>query len=334
MCLPERRRKGFTLIELLVVIAIIGVLIALLLPAVQQAREAARRAQCKNNLKQITLAIHNYHSNFERFPMGQLSLFRECLTTTPNNVSVGTDYAWAIPIFPYIDLKNVNAFGTFNAAGTVLPSFYCPSDPASPKIMPNAVWGPVFSSFAGNYVACYGPLGPRTHGKRFSYNGWGTTCDGEANYPDAAPYRCRGLFGPVYKSFTFKDCVDGSSNIMAIGEINLVPADFVDPVSGQNWDGRGHYFYSNGGTCLFSCDQGPNGPVGDTFMRGGGINHPKAPYRQFTGSYCRIAQRSHHAGGVQTSFADGSARFLSNSIDLTVYQALATRAEGEVFGDL
>jgi hypothetical protein len=123
-----------------------------------------------------------------------------------------------------------------------------------------------------------------------------------------------------------RKCTDGSSNTFALGEINLTP-----PALG--WDGRGHYFYSNAGTSLFSCDQGPNGPVGDTCMRCGGIDYkPWAPYAQVGGSYVRIAQRSYHEGGVHSGMADGSVRFISENIDLGLYQALASKAGGEITG--
>jgi prepilin-type N-terminal cleavage/methylation domain-containing protein/prepilin-type processing-associated H-X9-DG protein len=320
----RRRLSGFTLIELLVVIAIIAVLIALLLPAVQQAREAARRTECRNNMHQIMLAMHNYHDAYNGFPMGQNSYFRECLLGTPPNRSWGLDQAWAIAIFPYIDEQNL-----FNdmasASKKVLPAFYCRSDPNSPKIMQES-WT---TTFSGNYVACYGPLGARTHGQNFAYAGWATNCTGDVwpnNAADGVPTMNHGMFGPNV-SHGIRKCIDGSSNTLALSEINLTPP-------GRGWDGRGHYFYSNAGTCLFSADQSPNGKVGDTCQRCGGVNYPPwAPYTQFTGSYVRIAPRSYHEGGVNIGLCDGSVRFLNENVDLTLFRALASKAGNEIVGD-
>jgi prepilin-type N-terminal cleavage/methylation domain-containing protein/prepilin-type processing-associated H-X9-DG protein len=127
----ERLRSGFTLIELLVVIAIIAILVALLLPAVQAAREAARRTQCKNNLKQMGLALHNYHDALGCFPPGYIAASDDITSTTPG-------WSWAVMIMPYLELSNANhTLNTLlpiqdpsNSAGVILrlPVFLCPSD--------------------------------------------------------------------------------------------------------------------------------------------------------------------------------------------------------------
>ncbi|OYW13961.1 MAG: hypothetical protein B7Z55_16195, partial [Planctomycetales bacterium 12-60-4] len=129
-------RRGFTLIELLVVIAIIAILIALLLPAVQQAREAARRSQCVNNLKQLGLAIHNYHDNFNAFPPGWIGVTNRTPDTEGNS-----GFAWGAHLLPQLDQSPLYGRLNFNrecydpafnavAMSTVLPAFRCPSDPS------------------------------------------------------------------------------------------------------------------------------------------------------------------------------------------------------------
>lgn len=208
-----QQKRGFTLIELLVVIAIIAVLIALLLPAVQQAREAARRSQCKNNLKQLGLAMHNYHDTMETFPPGAMG--QNLWSADPGSANPTNRIGWPQMIFPYIDqgpLYNTIApyFDGKNPGGgtqswnwpgtkTVIPSMMCPSDTASPK--QNTYSSPPLG-FQGNYQAV--AAGLLAH---FNVNN-GNSLDGMFY----AQSRVR-----------MRDLIDGSSNTAMMGELILQP---------------------------------------------------------------------------------------------------------------
>ncbi|MCA9046851.1 MAG: DUF1559 domain-containing protein, partial [Planctomycetaceae bacterium] len=158
------RHRGFTLIELLVVIAIIAVLIALLLPAVQQAREAARRSQCKNNLKQIGLALHNYHDTFTVFPPGYIT--RNINNTAMATMESGPGFAWGTMILPYIDQAPLYNHFDFNEDATdhhnaehgseFLPVFACPSDPQPNKFTVTDGGGTTYELGSANYVGIFG----------------------------------------------------------------------------------------------------------------------------------------------------------------------------------
>lgn len=186
----RRRRPGFTLIELLVVIAIIAVLIALLLPAVQQAREAARRSQCKNNLKQFGLAIHNYHDSLNVFPVGYLD----------NRGWTFQDY-----ILPYVDQGPLYQKFDFsynqhcdynnlptNVYSTKVPVYSCPSDPRASNVCDASIWGPFGLYVEGSYFGVWGNAIANPNGMFYS---------------TAA--------GPAVR---MRDVTDGTSNTIMVGE--------------------------------------------------------------------------------------------------------------------
>ncbi len=222
----SRRSGGFTLIELLVVIAIIAVLIALLLPAVQQAREAARRSQCKNNLKQIGLALHNYHDSVLAFPMGQ--------TAYQGNPRM----SYFQPLLPYIDQANLfNLLATWLAANpgnqvynftpqnaTIIPGGMCPSDPANPRTSAEG--------FHANYLPCAGST---------DFGGI------------AAGTPSNGVFYPI-SSTRIRDVTDGMSNTVFTGEILL---------SSDTSDRRGRLYNAYDANTLVSTLYPPNTTVGD-----------------------------------------------------------------------
>lgn len=325
-----RSRRGFTLIELLVVIAIIAILIALLLPAVQQAREAARRTQCKNNLKQIGLAIHNYHDVYRAFPFSWM---------------IGDDLnasVWGIAILPYLDqaplfnqidpdLPPWGSAANIAAIRTPLNVYMCPSTPDS--TIHNYDYSPAgfpitFTAARSDYIVTSGvrsgfadvayggnPGGQR--GGAFHFVGF----DIAASPP-----------GPSGNSISrMADVIDGTSSTMLIGErvggsniyrLNQVDAALTgalggtngggwgDILNGEEWfagalfDGTPPPFSPNGGPCVVNC----------TNARSAGLY-------------------SFHVGGIQILLADGSVRFLSENIDSFVFAGLVTDAKGEIIGE-
>ncbi len=282
--------RAFTLIELLVVIAIIAVLVALLLPAVQQAREAARRTTCKNNMKQISLALHNYESTHSVFPIGVLG-------TTGSVAVANVLTTWEAMILPF--LEQVPLYGQYNfnvrfdhalnanAVKTVLPMYLCPSQRQAALV--DNLYGP--SHYAGNA---------------------GTT-----------PGAVDGILYPI-SSVRVRDLTDGTSNTIAAGEIAF------------EFGGWARGAINAGG--------GGGGGAGQGFARGvlrwwkasptcskAGFN---PPVTTCSGSVERQFQfSSPHVGGCHFSLSDGSGRFISENIDVSVYKSLVTRDGGETVGE-
>ena len=305
------RRRGFTLIELLVVIAIIAVLIALLLPAVQQAREAARRTQCKNNLKQIGLAMHNYHDSHNQFPVGSLY-----------------NHNWRVSVLPMMDQAaayNKLSFenGGFSGGttdvntpvlkGWKLAAFVCPSSPLQPNQNlfgwnPNNYQVHHYAAVGGAYNTPYGNC----------LNWYGVMCDN----------------GPleVNVKHGLSDITDGSSNVMIVAEQSNKVAwsgspdwNFPDGKTqgpsgfGGGWGGPGDVEsstneYNSGVSGMSVVQSGPNASCGDFFA-------------------CAVVYiasnnlASAHTGGIHVLMGDGAVRFVSDNIDLTLFKFLAMRAD-------
>ncbi len=319
-----RRQTGFTLIELLVVIAIIAVLIALLLPAVQQAREAARRTQCKNNLKQIGLALHNYHDTTQRFPYA--------VSAVDNNAFIipVSLHTWNEFILPYIDqapLYNQLNFSLSNDDNSTTPvSNYnlltnkhftfqsCPSNPYTGGFV--CIDGLGFTNHAGSvvntqimcYATCSGP-------QAIDYLATGTDCPGTDGYCWQGSFNLSGadtnpaIFGQRNLwSSRMRDITDGTSNTFMILERRGELGRYIGLLSDH----------------IFGCptNNKPNSPL---------INKSSSDYP--LGYYNNIGASSHHTGGIHVLLADGTVRFISNNIDFVTYNYLGGRADGKVIGE-
>jgi len=320
-----RRVQGFTLIELLVVIAIIAILISLLLPAVQQAREAARRTQCKNNLKQIILAMHNYEGTHRTLPPGYIYRPDPSIdpAPVPGDFVNGLGFGWAVMILP--ELEQGNLFQLFDTTEPLyaninqtpreqeLPMFLCPSDPftESSFVQPNPTNLPDEELAGSSYVANWGSV-VRT--------GDVAPLPTETRM-DLTPNQANGVFYRNSKT-RFRDISDGLTNTLAIGERtngpfpnsgNLPPGPGVVSENFETaWAGAireyGVVHDDNPHFVLFDTEYPPNFPLGT--IRGLSSAHP---------------------GIGQFALCDGSARAINQYIDRDVLNALATRAGGEVF---
>ncbi|MEW4562505.1 DUF1559 domain-containing protein [Bremerella sp. JC770] len=319
-----RRYSGFTLVELLVVIAIIGVLIALLLPAVQQAREAARRMQCQNNLKQLGLALLNYHDVFGQFPPGYIDI-------APNSVtSQDGGWSWQAQILPQLEQKPLfdqfdyesHPYGPIgdpystaeNVAGvaTELSMFGCPSDP---KPSHTSLFEPSDNGYVEKIATSSyaGVIGSFTN----------NACDSTLNSHSAH----NGLLG-ANTNRKIRDITDGLSNTTMVGEMTWMQSE---------------------NQVLY----GSIGSGGTANCGGNNVQHP--PYRHLRShrqkpngaspSSVHTAFHSMHPGGVQFVFADGSVHFIAETIQHTgssnseaptnwgVYQRLGTMNDGQVVAD-
>ena len=331
-------RRAFTLIELLVVIAIIAVLIALLLPAVQSAREAARRIQCTNNLKQLALATHNYESSNGAFPMGNQGWkFPSCGSAYPSDATLHTAFIYIMPFiesgaqFNSYNLTRVFASVANTTSNyTQVNAFVCPSD--GEFTQEPAIYVPyVHISYATS----------RGQNENIGFS-WANT-----SVPDpTAPYyqNCNGdpgdgMFG-WQASFKIAQVKDGLSNTFLFGEVSR----FKDePASAFSIGNLAIWFaddYSGKGAVPTSAAyvvpklNAPPDRTGDVytacFVTSGAFYPPdwiKVPACQNLGQF---AFRSLHPGGANFAFADGSVRFVKDSVNLATYRALGTRGGGEV----
>ena len=339
MPLRSRLRRAFTLIELLVVIAIIAILVALLLPAVQQAREAARRSQCKNNLKQMGLALHNYHSTYRSFPIG-----------AQNNVSKAN---WRLSLLPYLDQATV--FNQINFAQNiamtypgpdpdaqnpvlshlVVPVYVCPSSRLAP--IPDSIKGWT-TNFERAMIHMYvGIMGSDPHPVTGD-----STCRVISPYGDTGNYSDTGLL-LVNDNAKIAEATDGTSNVIIVGEQSGVFTNGVDSrIQGYSgWSGGAYH----------APGQGNNGdPVarwqhcGSSPPSGGSANNAVTAVRYSPNKVASSAEgtgwrgpntilSSFHSGGVHVGLADGAVRFISDSISLDLLRALCARNDGLPIGE-
>jgi prepilin-type N-terminal cleavage/methylation domain-containing protein/prepilin-type processing-associated H-X9-DG protein len=315
----RRSRHGFTLIELLVVIAIIGVLIGLLLPAVQKVREAANRMKCSNNLKQIALAMHNYHDTYGVLP-----------AQTANNGNSCCYGTWQMAILPFVEQQNLwNMYTNWaNTAATAqtyeqnsnllvtsqrLATFTCPSD--TPSSAKNAKYNGVTYNIQqqGNIDYSQGN-------------------DSLTTFPDIGNYPGLKFGGaPFSRSAQFKitDVTDGTSNTLMVAEINIGQgADF----RGLTWwaEGSGFTTYRTPNSASFDMIANGKGACGCVPTSQNSMNADCKCYPTPAPNWNAFAARSRHTGGVNAALCDGSVRFFTNSVAWATWQALGTSRGGEV----
>lgn len=336
------RKSGFTLIELLVVIAIIAVLIALLLPAVQQAREAARRSQCRNNLKQLGLAIHNYHDAFSTFPWGGSG---DTANYNWGNGNTGQCiYNLRAMILPYIDqapLYNLmasqmtaagqpiamaapsgawtTAYQNLSAHKTILPVYQCPSDPLSSNAscQKGPGWSPQPATAAGaSYHGSAGPEAQHSYTDDLCHQTPGCTVyHGSGYYLGAGvPGGGCGMFSVEATRVRMADITDGASNTFAMGEERL-------GTKNAQWWGDA---YAPGYNPFH---QWTDAAAATPTTRG--INRDNIANLGYYGQ----GFSSLHTGGAHFLMADGSVRFVSENVNIITFNALGSRDKGEIVGE-
>jgi len=335
-CAPHRAKQGFTLVELLVVIAIIGVLIALLLPAVQQAREAARRMQCSNNLKQLGLALHNYHDTFGSFPSGYIDI---------SNRSEVSDnkghWSWAALTLPFLEMGNVhdvlnvgpaspsNVLDTQQAVMQArYDAFRCPSDT-----------GPDFSNSTDCPGCCIENSGGTNLGTSLSnYLGVNNSALMRRMPTSDFSIGTAGATGMFYRNSDtrMRDVTDGTSNTIMLGErcYRIGQTDYLagELFVARDYEGGGPADRDYGGMA----DQGTARVLLTTIFSPNNIHIDGAafPRHEETGL------SSQHPGGALVCMADGSVRFLSETVasdnsaatDSTM-EYLGNMADGNVIGE-
>ncbi|HWL10561.1 MAG TPA: DUF1559 domain-containing protein [Planctomicrobium sp.] len=324
------RRSGFTLIELLVVIAIIAILVALLLPAVQQAREAARRSQCKNNLKQVMLAAHMFHDTFNKFPAASEDYGPQEMARIKGLVDAGTPPGFTngsptgataiyeagfVKLLPYLEQDAVaklwqplkKTTDDTTVAGTApgenewsnkklvmrkIPTYLCPSMALPPTALSS-------DRAPASYLQSIGTSGGSPYGNPPAHDGALQLLRLESN-----EYTYRRT------ETKMRDFTDGTSNTFMFGETDFSPRGFPEGTAGLGGVWAYGYMYSYGSSEV------------------------KLNKRDYAAADSTVGNfRSQHTGGAHFAFTDGSVSFLSENINFDLYQALSTRAGGEIIGE-
>lgn len=290
----QSERRGFTLIELLVVISIVAILVALLLPAVQQAREAARRTQCKSNLKQIGVALNNYHDAHGLLP--------------PGGMSTGNELSWHVMVLPMIDQTNlyqkfdfdINGYGNhLPHALTQIGTYLCSSsshhktDRTGDYVNGDPTW-------TTHYYGVMGPTGTRRDGGVYREF---------LGRPGHGDFATQGVLGRDSR-VAFRDAQDGTSNTLFVGELS-----FNHDVTGAENTSYRAWIRGASRNTIGGCKNVENG-----------INEVRYVRQNFND----VSFGSNHTSGTHFLFGDGAVRFLSGSIDELAYKGLASRDGGEV----
>jgi len=335
------KRRAFTLVELLVVIAIVGVLVALLLPAVQTAREAARRMKCSNNLKQIGLAMQNYHSAHNCFPAGRMR------TMVDGQGRCFSAYAHLLPFLEAQTLYDQINFDAnpddpaLNGAvlGQTIPYFLCPSD-THRVLQSNVVANGVVNSGVHNYPLCTGttyplsprnPLGVPVTGVYFE-NSWisfrhltdgssQTVCIGETVNSEGGPTTWDGE--SKTNGFVLTAGNDNASSGPELTNYAAqchVPGSLLQQTRGSRW------LYGAPGHSMYNHMRVPNDP--DIDCRGG-LPHSNRTNYWWDRLSLNVTAHSRHPAGVEALYCDGHVQFVANTIELAVWQALGSRDGGE-----
>lgn len=353
---PRGQIRGFTLVELLVVIAIIGVLVALLLPAIQAAREAARRSQCTNNLRQLSLAVLNYDSAKKGLPHLAKYFCNKGQNTwlpdgCPNGETDGQwwdDHGWYVPVMPYIEQASAANAGNAKAslssvanrgARTAFINIHaCPSDIG---IQRNEWSVPMWARVRTNYVA---NAGNTVYGQQ---DVAGVACPGA---PAGAPLKCQ-FGGAPFRPFEVSPLsvvTDGTANTLMMTEIKVLPEYGVDNV----WGGPLSDTTTALGGQTFTGWNTPNSGAPDTIARAwlppevylqnaipnpthapGNLRIPPGAPTDPSFWQMQVA-RSHHQGGVNASRCDASVKFYADAVDPWVWQSLSSAAGDEAFSDV
>ena len=307
-------RNAFTLVELLVVIAIIGVLVALLLPAVQSAREASRRMKCANNLKQWSLAMHSHHDTYGKLPYAKKN--------NPRTV-------WVVNLWPYVEQQalysrydfKVGYFevpncvaNTFDGLVAVkVPIYICPSDRnVSPYHQGDQYW-----RAKGSYVVNWGPYTdpfPTSQTKPYIIAPFGSKDFLSSNPSTSTPLETR-----------FSEITDGTTNTLLMSEV------IIHPISSLR-DRRGDFHNDGNGCSIFQTVNTPNAGIDSIIDAIACQNYlPYMPCSPTANG--QITARSRHPGGVMACLCDGSVKFVTNSINLDVWRAASTAAGRESVGE-
>jgi prepilin-type N-terminal cleavage/methylation domain-containing protein/prepilin-type processing-associated H-X9-DG protein len=319
------KRRGFTLIELLVVIAIIAILIGLLMPAVQKVREAAARAKCASNMRQVAIALQMHHDKKGYLPHATYNYIDGTFTTPAPYNNSQDRRCWLHDILAFIEqgplydrfatymatTPNSSALNFTGGYETVLPTMMCPSDPTSPKT--KTFWGggggQPTQGFSGNFVTC-------------ASSTYFNSGDSGSGYISSS--NLDGVMYAVSKT-RMTDINDGASNTALVSELILVPDNGAHDI-------RGRYFNPAHSGVSFSTIYPPNTPVPDVFNWCNSVNPlPKAPCI-YSGNNIFVLPRSYHIGGVNVTFADGSTKFVTNGITPSIFKALGSRSGNEPGG--